>query len=162
MVWNMAGRKPKPTALKLIQGNPGKRKVNKKEPQPAQGGRVPSPPAELGKMAKAEWKRIAKELHDMGVLTRIDTKTLANYCQAYEDMKIARGLLAKWNLANPNSPNQIVTGGGMVRSHPLVQQIRDHRKDMMAFAAEFGLTPSSRSRVQVKGKGQGGEWDGWN
>lgn len=31
----MAGRKPKPTALKKLEGNPGKRKLNKKEPIPA-------------------------------------------------------------------------------------------------------------------------------
>ena len=28
----MAGRKPKPTAVKKLEGNPGKRKLNKKEP----------------------------------------------------------------------------------------------------------------------------------
>ena len=33
----MAGRKPKPTAVKKLEGNPGKRKLNKKEPIPAKG-----------------------------------------------------------------------------------------------------------------------------
>lgn len=33
----MAGRKPKPTALKKLEGNPGKRKMNTKEPVPAKG-----------------------------------------------------------------------------------------------------------------------------
>lgn len=33
----MAGRKPKPTALKKLEGNPGKRKLNTKEPIPAKG-----------------------------------------------------------------------------------------------------------------------------
>lgn len=33
----MAGRKPKPTALKKLEGNPGKRKLNTKEPVPAKG-----------------------------------------------------------------------------------------------------------------------------
>jgi P27 family predicted phage terminase small subunit len=154
-----AGRKPKPTALKLIQGNPGKRAINKQEPQPEKPVKVPSPPAELGKMAKAEWRRVAKELFDTGVLTRIDTKTLANYCQAYEDMKVARGLLAKHNLQNPDAINLVKTMSGMVRTHPLVQQIRDNRKDMMAFAAEFGLTPSSRSRVTTDKQRPKGEWD---
>ena len=32
---NMAGRKPKPTAVKKLEGNPGKRKLNSKEPVPA-------------------------------------------------------------------------------------------------------------------------------
>lgn len=33
----MAGRKPKPTAVKKLEGNPGKRKLNKNEPVPAKG-----------------------------------------------------------------------------------------------------------------------------
>ena len=33
----MAGRKPKPTAIKKLEGNPGKRKLNTKEPIPAKG-----------------------------------------------------------------------------------------------------------------------------
>ena len=28
------GRKPKPTAIKKLEGNPGKRKLNQNEPQP--------------------------------------------------------------------------------------------------------------------------------
>ena len=33
----MAGRKLKPTAIKKLEGNPGKRKLNTKEPIPAKG-----------------------------------------------------------------------------------------------------------------------------
>ena len=33
----MAGRKPKPTAVKKLEGNLGKRKLNSKEPVPAKG-----------------------------------------------------------------------------------------------------------------------------
>lgn len=33
----MAGRKPKPTAVKKLEGSPGKRKLNKKEPVPSKG-----------------------------------------------------------------------------------------------------------------------------
>lgn len=33
----MAGRKPKPTAIKKLEGNPGKRKLNTKEPAPVKG-----------------------------------------------------------------------------------------------------------------------------
>ena len=33
----MAGRKPKPTALKKLEGNPGKRKLNTKDPVPGKG-----------------------------------------------------------------------------------------------------------------------------
>ena len=36
----MAGRKPKPTAIKKLEGNPGKRKLNTKEPIPAKGMQI--------------------------------------------------------------------------------------------------------------------------
>ena len=48
-----AGRKPKPTAIKELEGNPGKRKLNKKEPKPEKG--MPVCPEWLLPEAKAEW-----------------------------------------------------------------------------------------------------------
>ena len=43
----MAGRKPKPTAVKKLEGNPGKRKLNTKEPVPAKKPRNTSIPRAL-------------------------------------------------------------------------------------------------------------------
>lgn len=54
----MAGRKPKPTAVKKLEGNPGKRKLNTKEPVPAKG--MPTCPNWLLPEAKSEWKRLAE------------------------------------------------------------------------------------------------------
>ena len=48
----MAGRKPKPTRLKIIQGNPGKRPLNKNEPQPER--RLMRAPSHLSEEAKKE------------------------------------------------------------------------------------------------------------
>ena len=66
----MAGRKPKPTALKKLEGNPGKRKLNTKEPVPEKG--MPDCPKWLLSEAKVEWNRLCKKLSEMGVLTEID------------------------------------------------------------------------------------------
>src|SRR5947207_11816997 len=77
----MRGRKPKPTALKLLAGNPGKRRLNHREPKPQR--ELPTCPSHLLPAAKAEWKRLARELYDLGVLTRLDRGALAGYCQAY-------------------------------------------------------------------------------
>ena len=49
----MAGRKPKPTSLKVLEGNPGKRQLNPNEPKP--DASVPKCPAWLSKEAKREW-----------------------------------------------------------------------------------------------------------
>lgn len=46
----MAGRKPKPTEVKTLEGNPGKRKINTKEPMPGKG--IPACPEWLLPEAK--------------------------------------------------------------------------------------------------------------
>lgn len=58
------GRKPKPTALKVLEGNPGHRPLNKREPMPK--GRLPRCPDWLEEDAKKEWKRLGKILAEMG------------------------------------------------------------------------------------------------
>ena len=60
----MRGRKPKPTSLKIIQGNPGKRPIRGHEPQPPRS--QPTCPAHLSPTAKAEWKRLAQSLNKIG------------------------------------------------------------------------------------------------
>ena len=50
-----AGRKPKPTAVKILEGNPGKRKLNEHEPQPQR--KAPPCPKWLEPEAKKEWRR---------------------------------------------------------------------------------------------------------
>ena len=75
------GRKPKPTALKLLEGNPGKRPLNVDEPKPKK--QAPSCPSWLEPEAKKEWKRMAKTLESIGILTEIDKAAFSGYCQAY-------------------------------------------------------------------------------
>ena len=58
------GPPPTPTNLKLLRGNPGKRKLNTNEPDPAPA--IPPCPGHLDKVAKKEWRRISKELLALG------------------------------------------------------------------------------------------------
>ena len=75
----MRGRKPKPTRLRLIEGNPGRRPINGSEPKPP--GRLPSCPAHLSPTAKNEWKRLARSRNVVGLLTQAHRAPLAAYCQ---------------------------------------------------------------------------------
>ena len=84
----MAGRKPKPTAIKELEGNPGKRKLNKKEPKPEKGMLVC--PEWLLPEAKVEWKHLSEKLNQMGVLTEVDMAAFAAYCQSYARWKEAQ------------------------------------------------------------------------
>ena len=69
------GRKPKPTAVKELEGNPGKRPLNELEPKPKK--KAPKCPGWLDAEAKTEWRRVAKQLEELGVLTEVDMAAFA-------------------------------------------------------------------------------------
>ena len=74
----MRGRKPKPTAIKLLEGNPGKRTLNYAEPKPRVV--LPRAPEHLSDEEKAKWKSTVKELYPLGLITAVDKDQLAMYC----------------------------------------------------------------------------------
>ncbi len=133
------GPAPKPTALKALAGNPGKRSLNRREPQPKPG--LPRCPAQLSEEAKREWKRISKELATLGLLTRLDRAALAAYCQAWgrwleaEERLRQHGVIVK-------SPN------GFPVQSPYLAVANKAMAQMSKLLVEFGLSPSSRSRIQ--------------
>ena len=144
----MRGRKPSPTHLKLVKGNPGKRPINGSEPIPE--ATLPSPPAELCEDARIEWERVSAELHRIGVLTTIDRAALAAYCQAYGRWIVAERAIRKMAERDP------LTGGLMVKTtngnpvqNPLVGTANKAMSDLVRYAAEFGMTPSARSRIHA-------------
>jgi P27 family predicted phage terminase small subunit len=75
------GGKPKPTAIRRLEGNPGNRAYNHDEPVPP--STLPDCPDHLNPEAQSEWHRLAQVLHQMGVLTFVDRAALAAYCQCY-------------------------------------------------------------------------------
>ena len=143
----MAGRKPKPTAVKKLEGNPGKRKLNTKEPVPAKG--IPDCPEWLLPEAKKEWERLADLMNQMGVLTEVDMAAFAAYCQSY----------ARWKEAQEHIDSEgstFETDKGYQQQTPWVGIANTNQKLMLQAASEFGLTPSSRSRI-VAGSAKGKE-----
>src|SRR5438045_4928772 len=77
----MRGRRPKPTRIKALTGNPGKRPLNPHEPRPEPS--LPECPPELSPVAQREWSRLAAELSKLGLITQLDRGALATYCGAY-------------------------------------------------------------------------------
>ena len=131
------GRKPKPTALKVLEGNPGKRPLNDREPVPPKG--TLKCPAWLLPEAKKEWKRLAPALEAMGVLTMADLTAFEGYCQAY----------ARWKEAE-EFPS------GYVQQVPQVSIAQQNLKIMQSFCSEFGLTPATRARIIAGGASEDG------
>lgn len=147
------GTKPKPTSLKLIEGNRGKRPLNRKEPRIASA--LPSPPPHLTADALEEWNRVAVWLHRIGLLSEVDRAGLAAYAQAYGRWAQAERAIAKM------AEKDHLTGGLMIRTsngnaiqNPLVGTANKAAADMMRYAAEFGMTPSARTRITAEAPAQ--------
>ena len=132
------GRKPKPTAIKILEGNPGKRPLNTNEPVPPQGDI--SCPDWLEPEAQREWERLAPALEAMGVLTTADLMAFAGYCQAYARWREAEEFISKHGAI-------FKTPSGYVQQMPQVSIAQQNLRIMQSFCSEFGLTPATRSRI---------------
>jgi P27 family predicted phage terminase small subunit len=141
----MAGRRPKPSALKALAGNPGKRAINTSEPKPTG---IPTCPRHLDKEARLEWKRISTELIVLGLLTSVDRAALAGYCVAWSRWVAAELSIQKFGLVI-KSPKS-----GFPIQNPYVSVANTALDQIRKFGIEFGLTPSSRSRLHIDAAGQ--------
>ncbi len=147
----MPGRKPKPTKLKLLQGNPGHRPLNQNEPEPKT--EIPEPPGHLTVGALTEWNRISQQLFNLGLLSGIDRTELAMYCQAYDRWVEAEKVIEEKGVLYK-------TKSGNVMTSPMLWVANKAMDQCHKFLTEFGMTPSSRSRVSAQSMNQ--EKDSWS
>ena len=134
------GRNPKPTALKVLNGNPGKRPLNDKEPQPARS--LPKSPYGMEYHAKKMWDDITPKLHRLGILTEIDHQMLELMCVHYGLARQAMTEIKK---------NGIISVGdrGNIIRNPALAVLNTNSQVFRRYATEFGLTPSSRAKLKV-------------
>src|SRR3990167_8908338 len=105
------GPAPKPSRLRVIEGNPGKRPLQKNEPRPRPVR--PTRPEWLSAEAKREWSRLAGELERLGLLTVVDRAALAGLCQAWARAAEAERVLAIEGMT-------VTTPSGYVQQRPEV------------------------------------------
>lgn len=138
------GPAPKPTNLRLLNGNPSNRPVNEQEAEPSVDEETPKPPAWLDNEAKKEWKRIVPELRKVGLLSMVDHPSFAAYCQTYSRFIASEKVLKKEGLT-------FETPNGYPQQRPEVSISNKALEQMRKYASDFGLSPSSRSRLQIDG-----------
>lgn len=142
----LRGPKTKPTTLKLLTGTARSGRLNPQEPRPEVV--QPDAPAHLSDAARVEWDRIVTELLALRLLTNLDRAALAAYCQAYGRWSSAETALARMAERDAVTDGLIVkTKSGNLIQNPLVGAANKAMADMVRYAAEFGLTPSARTRV---------------
>lgn len=102
------------------------------------------PPAHLDAVAAAKWTQLAQRLHDVGVFTECDVEALALLCEAWSRyLRAQEGL--KHGLVGGNKST------GRVFLSPYFKAVSDSLKQIKDLAIEFGMTPSSRSRIIANG-----------
>lgn len=154
----MRGRKPKPTKIHELNGNPSR--INFKrdragEPKPRSA--APKCPSHLDAEAKTEWRRMVKELEAIGLLTLLDRAALAAYCQAWSRWVAAEANVQKFGPVLSQVVPAVFYRDGSQKSaeetklyaNPYVRIANTALAQMRAFLVEFGMTPSSRTRLSV-------------
>lgn len=139
------GRKPIPTSLKILRGNPGKKPLPKGEPQPPTDNIAP--PDYLGEVARKKWDELLPLLQATRVMTRADIEALARLCDTYEWWLATREKLRKEGDSYP-----ILNDKGEVKyisQRPEVAIAHKLAAQMHTLEADFGLNPASRTKLGV-------------
>jgi P27 family predicted phage terminase small subunit len=137
---------PVPLPLRVLRGNPGKRRLGR-EPELPREPECPAPPDFVAPYGQDEWWRVAPELHRLGLLTVGDVMPLAAYCQAYARWRLAEEALARMTGRDESDGLLVKSATGDARPNPLVRLSSDAAAAMLRYAAEFGLTPVARTRL---------------
>ncbi len=141
-----AGRKPKPTALKILHGSARAKRQAKTEPMPEAG--APPKPDWLGPVASDAWDRLSATLVDMRVLTVVDQTALEMLACVYEEWREAHE-----TVKDEGTRQTINTQHGTrLQAHPSVAQRADAFRRLNSMVQEFGLTPSAKTRIRTPGE----------
>ena len=130
------GPPPKPAPLRLLEGNPGKRRVPP-EPTPEPG---PTDPLEhLAVDARAVWARLAPELEAKKLLAPRYVDNFANFCIAVIATQKSAALL---QAAGP-----VITKDGNLVSNPASREFRHYARLVRDLGADFGMSPAALTAI---------------
>jgi len=140
----MKGRKPLPTHLKLITGNPGRRPLNKHEAKTRIV--IPDPPEMLSdpKNAEAlkEWFRVTQLLAEVGLIAKLDRAIIAAYCVAW-------GRWIECEEEVRRSGMILRAPGGVPMYSPYFSAANRAMEQLRQFSEQIGLSGSARSRIKA-------------
>ena len=136
------GRKPLPAEVKRLRGNPGRRK----SPSPIAAMGVPDCPLHLDAAARTEWLRVLAPLVELGIVGQLDRGVLAAYCSAWALYRRAELEVRKHGavIISPRTKTPYLS--------PYLAVMTSALRQLRAFAAELGLTPTSRARLAPAGQ----------
>src|SRR5688572_27143623 len=137
------GPKPKPTALRVFEGDPGRLLPRRDgEPMPASGEVAPGPPEWLGEAGRAVWAEVAPKLHALRLLTTVDCRLLSLYCEAWDELFAARKIIEAAGLVATSDK------GGQYQ-HPAVGIKNRAVARIRQLGGEFGMSPAARVGLKL-------------
>jgi P27 family predicted phage terminase small subunit len=131
------GRKPKPSNLHALHGNPGKRARNPYEPNPTTA--VPHCPGRLDTEARREWRRVVRELRTLGLVSKLDRAVLAAYCVAWSRWVALESHLAQVKAKKGVEGLLATARSGYQMPHPL-----------LTVAGMAARTPTAALRISLR------------
>lgn len=135
-----SGRRPAPTALKVVRGDRSSR-INAKEPPAPIPGECPKAPEHLTEGAAAVWDQYAPGLHAQSVLTEWDLAALEVFAVNMDMHRVASAQVAEDGI--------VLHVEGKPIKNPAATVQAAASSAIRQFAQEFGMTPSARSRITV-------------
>jgi P27 family predicted phage terminase small subunit len=153
----------------VLRGNPSKKSLAELYEGVHPEVAIPKCPPHLQTESRKEYKRISAELEVLGLISQIDRAALAAYCTAWAEYVFCEKKIAELNEADPEGIKGYVTvTPSGYQQMSIWVTIRNRALYVMkGFAAEFGMSPSSRSRVSQSDNRQqslfpdipGSSWD---
>lgn len=148
-----SGRRPKPTVLKVLSGITRRDRLNPKEPQTPVGDVVKPQGLSLG--ASAVWDELAPVCMAMGTLTAADLRPFGTLCELQSTMQAVakqkdgeRFQAFKLESRDDDGDDREV----VVVVDALLKVERETANGLRPYYEHFGMTPSSRARIQVPKK----------
>lgn len=137
------GPQPKPTALKRLEGNPGKRRLNDAEVVPVGSLRKPSI---ITGPAAEEWDRVINSMPP-GFFTAADAPVLATYCIAWVVYRNALAIIAR----KPEEGGGMEAKGsqGQPVAHPQLTVLRAYSELILKCGDRLGMSPAARARMTM-------------
>ena len=158
----MANPHPKPTRLKVLEGNPGQRRLNNKEPEPERG--VPPMPKHLEKMSYAVemWKYYSEILDRIGVITEAEMDTLEKYCMLSAQIKDYFEDIA--DRGNVITIEELDGDGNKftksMKANPSVSQMLKAMSEQRQLGTLLGFNPSARAKLTARPGKKKNKFDG--
>lgn len=141
------GPRPTPTGILRLRGS---NEVSHRKDEPVPTKPLPECPDWINAEAKLVWAQVVPQLDAMGILGGIDANALSRYCQLWSRWKDAEQFIQKYG--STYSLNDEAGKPKCFQQFPEVAIAHRLAAQLTKMEAEFGMTPSSRTRIQVEAK----------